>query len=187
MFDNDPDLVDHVVDMSTSGRAPSNAYAVAALAIAGTVQNPTTKQRVVDALPRVARTGSDFLRFVSLSAGFRRSWPRSLRRAVSNWFLAQTPERLALQVTTYFQREGYTMRDVLRLSHVMSALRRLRRRRDIPPETAERLFGVLYIGSPEDGPASGRIPIRIPPSGRYGPSSASGRSSMIPMRQRASS
>jgi 60 kDa SS-A/Ro ribonucleoprotein len=46
-----------------------------------------------------------------------RGWGKNLRRAVADWYLSKTPEQLAMQVTKYAQREGWSHRDVLRLAH----------------------------------------------------------------------
>ncbi|CAF5083786.1 unnamed protein product, partial [Rotaria sp. Silwood1] len=45
------------------------------------------------------------------------NWGRAQRRAVSQWYTKQNPSELAMAVTKYQNREGYTHRDVLRLSH----------------------------------------------------------------------
>ncbi len=40
-----------------------------------------------------------------------------MRRAVGNWYTARTAEDLTMQVVKYRQRDGWTNRDLLRLSH----------------------------------------------------------------------
>jgi 60 kDa SS-A/Ro ribonucleoprotein len=46
-----------------------------------------------------------------------RGWGRGLRRAVGDWYLARESDQLAYQVLKYRQREGWSHRDLLRLSH----------------------------------------------------------------------
>ncbi len=137
LFDRDPESVDQVVRVSQSGRAPSNNHALMALAIALSSRNDETKDRAVRAFPKVARTGADFLRLVALTDQMRR-WSRSFRRAVQHWFLSQEPERLAYQAVKYWQRFGWTMQDVVRLGHPLSAVRRA------PDEHRERIRAILY-------------------------------------------
>src|SRR5690606_32048157 len=46
-----------------------------------------------------------------------RGWGRSLKRAVGNWYLEKDADKLALQLTKYQQRNGWSHRDLLRLAH----------------------------------------------------------------------
>ena len=45
------------------------------------------------------------------------NWGRAQRRAVSKWYTEQNPSKLAMAVTKYQNREGYSHRDILRLAH----------------------------------------------------------------------
>jgi len=137
LFNRDPQAVDRVVQISQSGRAPSNSHALMALAIALSSRNDETKDRAVRAFPKVARTGADFLHLVALTDRMRR-WSRSFRRAVQHWFLSQNPDRLAYQAVKYPQRSQWTMRDVVRLGHPLSAVHRA------PEEHRERIRAILY-------------------------------------------
>ena len=47
----------------------------------------------------------------------RRGWGRALKRAVAGWYLGRKPDDAAYQVLKYGQREGWSHRDLLRLSH----------------------------------------------------------------------
>jgi 60 kDa SS-A/Ro ribonucleoprotein len=46
---------------------------------------------------------------------------RGAKKAIANWFNEKSPEKLALQVVKYKQRDGWSMRDVLRVSHPKAA------------------------------------------------------------------
>ena len=46
-----------------------------------------------------------------------RGWGRSLKRAVGRWYTDQEVDRLTHQVLKYRQRDGWSHRDVLRLTH----------------------------------------------------------------------
>lgn len=56
-------------------------------------------------------------RFIKYAAALGQKWGRAQRRAVSKWYTEQNPSKLAMAVTKYQNREGYSHRDVLRLSH----------------------------------------------------------------------
>lgn len=56
-------------------------------------------------------------RFIKYTHALGQNWGRAQRRAVSNWYLNQNPSKLAMAVTKYQNREGYTHRDILRLAH----------------------------------------------------------------------
>ena len=108
--------VAEIVAVSAAGRAPKNDPALFALAIAAGADDVETRRAALEALPRVARTGTHLFRFATFVEGFR-GWGRSLRRAIARWYAAQGPERLAYQAIKYRQRDGVTHRDLLRLAH----------------------------------------------------------------------
>src|SRR5207253_2941794 len=101
---------------SDGGRAPKNDPALFALAMAAGVGDEQTRRSALDALPRVARTGTHLFQFAQFVEGFR-GWGRSLRRAIGRWYSAKDVDALAYQAVKYRQREGMTHRDLLRLAH----------------------------------------------------------------------
>lgn len=110
------DLVNEVVTVSEAGRAPKNDPAVFALAAASALGDDAGRKAALAALPRVARTGTHLFQF----AGFRQQfggWGRGVRRAVANWYLDRDVDQAAYQMVKYRQREGWSHRDLLRLSH----------------------------------------------------------------------
>jgi len=102
--------------VSEAGRAPKNDPALYALAMAAGLGDVDTRRAALEALPRVARTGTHLFRFATFAEGFR-GWGRSLRRAVGRWYAAQPVEALAYQAVKYRRREGVSHRDLLRLAH----------------------------------------------------------------------
>lgn len=110
------DLVSRVVEISESGRAPKNEPALFCLALAMTHGDAATKQAAYDALPKVARIGTHVLHLAEYVNSMR-GWGRGVRRAFGNWYLSQTPHRLATNLVKYANRDGWTHRDILRLSH----------------------------------------------------------------------
>ena len=109
-------LVDTIVEVSKGGRAPKNDYALFALAIAGSFGSDVGKKYALAHLADVARTGTHLLTFAKYIEQFR-GWGRGLRRAVGSWYLDKSPERAAFQAVKYRQRDGWSHRDLLRLSH----------------------------------------------------------------------
>ena len=81
---------------------------------AGLGDEPTRKA-ALDALPKVARTGTHLFQFVTF-VELPRLGPLA-RRAVGGWYAARPVEEVAYQAVKYRQREGVTHRDVLRLAH----------------------------------------------------------------------
>lgn len=110
------DVVDEIVAVSVSGRAPKNSPALFALALAASVGDDATRRAAFDALPRVARTASHLFEFLAYARNMRGTG-RGLRRAVAAWYNRLDPDALALQAVKYRRRSGWTHRDALRIAH----------------------------------------------------------------------
>jgi 60 kDa SS-A/Ro ribonucleoprotein len=108
--------VAEIARISVEGRAPKNDPALFALALAAGLGNEATRKTALDALPRVARTGTHLFQFATFVQSFR-GWGRSLRRAIGRWYAEQSIDALAYQAVKYRQRDGVTHRDLLRLAH----------------------------------------------------------------------
>jgi 60 kDa SS-A/Ro ribonucleoprotein len=133
-------LVDEVVSISTSGRAPRNNAALFSLAAAAALGDAEGRKAALAALPKVARTGTHLFVFAGYIEQFR-GWGRGLRRAVADWYLSKPVDAVAYQAVKYRQREGWSHRDLLRLAH---------------PATAEAERKQLFdwiCGRSDDGPA----------------------------------
>jgi 60 kDa SS-A/Ro ribonucleoprotein len=113
------ELVDLVVSISAAGRAPKNNPALLALAAAAGSEDWEGSRYALDNLNKVARTGTHLFLFAQYVQQFR-GWGRGLRRAVGNWYESKSVEDLAYQLLKYRQRDGWTHRDLLRLSHPLS-------------------------------------------------------------------
>lgn len=108
-------VVRRIVEISAAGRAPKNDPALFAFAVASAKGDAQTRKAALEALPKVARTGTHLLHFAQYVEGFR-GWGRGLRTAIQAWY-AQPVDRLAYQAVKYRQRDGWAQRDLLRLSH----------------------------------------------------------------------
>ena len=108
--------VARIAEISDSGRAPKNDPAIFALAMCAGLGDARTKAVALDVLPKVARIGTHLFHFAQAVQGFR-GWGRGLRTAIGKWYLDRKPENLAMQLAKYQQRDGWSHRDLLRLSH----------------------------------------------------------------------
>jgi 60 kDa SS-A/Ro ribonucleoprotein len=109
-------LVEQIVAVSTAGRAPRANPALFALAAAASLGDERGRRAALDALPVVARTGTQLFTFVGYAEQFR-GWGRGLARAVAGWYTGRSVDDTAYQVLKYRQRNGWSNRDLLRLSH----------------------------------------------------------------------
>jgi 60 kDa SS-A/Ro ribonucleoprotein len=141
--------VAEIVQVSTEGRAPKNDPALYALALAAGAGDTETRRAALDALPKVARTGTHLFQFALFVEGFR-GWGRSLRRAVGRWYAAQPVDALAYQAVKYRQRAGVTHRDLLRLAHPAGRVGAGNPTLDVSDEHA-RLFEWIVRAGETDG------------------------------------
>lgn len=108
-----------IVEISESGRAPRVDQCLFALAMAMTAHyspEPGARAEARRAFPRVVRTASHLAQWCHYSKALRgrgRAW----NRAVGDWFAGREPMALAYQVAKYANRNGWTPRDLLRLTH----------------------------------------------------------------------
>lgn len=115
LAESDPQgLVATIVEVSTRGATPRQNPALFALAYAASL--PASSALALAALPQVARTGTHLFLFAGYVEQFR-GWGRGLRRAVGSWYLQKDPDAVAYQAVKYRQRDGWSHRDLLRLSH----------------------------------------------------------------------
>lgn len=116
---NHQTVLDRIVEISDAGRAPSNSPALFALAVGASYNGDNmanVRRDSLAVLPRVARTGTHLFEFAGYAEAAR-GWGPGLKKGIVNWYTSQTPRSLAFGVTKYAQREGWSHRDLLRLSH----------------------------------------------------------------------
>lgn len=109
-------VVNRIVEISDSGRAPRNSPALFALALCAAYGDAATRTYAMDKLPAVARTATHLFGFLNEVQPLR-GWGRALKNGVAGWYLSKDANKLAYQVVKYRQRDGWTHRDVLRKSH----------------------------------------------------------------------
>lgn len=114
--DNGKRVVDQIVAISDAGRAAKNDPALFALAMCAGLGDAETKTYALEALPKVARIGTHLFHFATYVEQFR-GWGRGLRNAIANWYTQKSADQVAFQAVKYQQRDGWSHRDLLRLSH----------------------------------------------------------------------
>jgi 60 kDa SS-A/Ro ribonucleoprotein len=110
------DVVAEVVAISDAGRAPKQQPGLFALAACAKLGDAEGRRAALDALPKVARTGTALYLFAGYLEQFG-GWGRGTKRAVARWYAERDLDGLAYQAVKYRQREGWSHRDLLRLSH----------------------------------------------------------------------
>jgi len=109
-------LVDTIVEISLAGRAPKNDQAIFALAIAASIpEKVELRAYALSKLNEVCRIGTHVFQFVGYMEQFR-GWGPAAKRAVANWYLNRSVDKLAYQAAKYRKRDDWTHRDLLRLS-----------------------------------------------------------------------
>lgn len=109
-------VVRRIVEISHNGRAPKNDSAILALALCCAAKSDETRKEALASISSVCRTGTHLLMFVDFVKRFR-GFGRGLRSALGRWFTDMPSEKLAMQAIKYNQRNGWALRDVLRLAH----------------------------------------------------------------------
>lgn len=140
-------VVREIEAISGAGRAPKNDPALFALALCASLGDAPTRRAALEVLPRVARTGTHLFHFAAYADGMR-GWGRGLRKGVANWYAGQDVERLVYQAIKYQSRDGWSHRDLLRLSH---------------PVPDNEVRGIIYHWITQGWPGVGEEPHSLQP------------------------
>ena len=119
------ELLELIKSVSVHGRAPKQEPTLLALA-AAIVHGPTpaAKSAALQAVELCARIPTHLFALLghvtsmSRAAHNSKGWGRGMRRTVGNWYTSKSGRELAMQVTKYKNREGWSHQDVLRMVHV---------------------------------------------------------------------
>jgi len=131
-------VVNRVVEISQDGRAHKNDAALFVLAAALKLGDEQTRKLASGVMPEVARTGTHLFMFAKFVEAFG-GWGRATKRAFQRWYNNQKPDNLAYQLLKYRQRDGWSHRDIMRLSHPVTIVEQKRAMFDVTcrPETME--------------------------------------------------
>lgn len=111
------DMVNRIVEISVSGRAPRQNSILFAYACAATFGDFWTRQAAFKAITKVVRTGSHLFQFITYREQLG-GWGRSMRWAVGQaWYNLKDADKLAYQMVKYRTRNSWSHKDALRLSH----------------------------------------------------------------------
>lgn len=110
-------VVNRTAEISYAGRASNNDAALFVLAMAVKLGNDETRSQAYKVLPEVARIGTHLFHWASFCDSMGKGWSRGLRTAVANWYNNKPIDSLVYQSIKYQSRDGWSHRDLLRLSH----------------------------------------------------------------------
>ena len=113
--ENPAEAIRRTVDVSTNGRAKSNSAALFVLAQAMNTDG-VNKSDVADAVKKVARTSTHLFEYAQYLKNLG-GWGRAKRASIAGWYESKSNDALAMQAVKYRQRDGWTHRDLFRLSH----------------------------------------------------------------------
>jgi 60 kDa SS-A/Ro ribonucleoprotein len=117
MIQNDPGtVIKTVIDVSDKGRAYRNDAAIFVLALMLAEGPESAKPVVIEAIPKVVRIATHAYQLATFIEGLG-GWGRAKRRAIAKWFESKSADQLAYQAVKYRQRNGWTLRDLMRLAH----------------------------------------------------------------------
>ncbi|XP_063283019.1 RNA-binding protein RO60 [Pelobates fuscus] len=116
------EVVQEIKSFSQEGRAAKQEPTLFALAICSQCSDPKTKQAAFRAVLEVCRIPTHLFIFIKFKKALKDGmkcgiWGRALRKAVSDWYNTKDGLALAMAVTKYKQRNGWSHKDLLRLSH----------------------------------------------------------------------
>lgn len=109
-------VVNEILDVSINGRAYKNDPALFALAVACAKGNEEAKKLAHGAVVKVCRTGTHLFTFCEYLKNLT-GWGRSLKRNVAAFYTSRSDKDLFYQLIKYRQRNGWSHRDVIKLSH----------------------------------------------------------------------
>ena len=113
--ENPAEAIRRTVDVSANGRAKSNSAALFVLAQAMNTDG-VNKSDVSDAVKEVARTSTHLFEYAQYLKNLG-GWGRAKRASITGWYESKSNDALAMQAVKYRQRDGWTHRDLFRLSH----------------------------------------------------------------------
>lgn len=109
-------VVQTVVDFAMNRKAPRADAGIFVLALVTKYGDAQAKKLAYNSIVRVCNTATQLFTFLGNIKNLR-GWSRGLRKGVANWYETKDEKNLSYQLVKYRQRNGYTHRDALRLSH----------------------------------------------------------------------
>lgn len=113
-------VVRTLLDFRNQNRAPKMQTLLFVLAICAKMGDRAVRTAANAAVPEMCGISTHlftFIRYANALGG----WGSGTRRAIARWYNGMEPSKLARQVAKYRNREGWTHRDALRVSHAVPA------------------------------------------------------------------
>ena len=124
------EVVEIVKQYSVEGRCAKQTTIIYTLALCARFHDGShgslytaTRKEAYKALSAICRIPTDLFHFVqfcediSKSVDTKTGWGRAHRKAIAKWYMEKKGSKLAYLVTKYKQRDGWSHKDLLRLSH----------------------------------------------------------------------
>ncbi|XP_004706709.1 60 kDa SS-A/Ro ribonucleoprotein [Echinops telfairi] len=117
------EVIQEIKLFSREGRTAKAEPMLFALAVCSQCSDISTKQAAFKAVSEICRVPTHLFTFIQFKKDLKESmkcgmWGRALRKAVADWYNEKGGMALALAVTKYKQRNGWSHKDLLRLSHL---------------------------------------------------------------------
>lgn len=109
-------VVERIVEIRSSGRAPKATPAIFALAVAMKHGDLATRRAAHQAVGTVCRTGTHLFELASAISALG-GWGRGTQRAFADWYTNRGHAEAAFQMMKYQRRQGWSHRDILRKAH----------------------------------------------------------------------
>ncbi|XP_046844072.1 60 kDa SS-A/Ro ribonucleoprotein-like [Xenia sp. Carnegie-2017] len=115
------EVVNEIKKYSIEGRTARQQAIMFSLAVCARKGDLATKREAYKALPKICRIPTHlfmFIKFCKLFSQPGKGWGRAHRNAIKLWYKVKDPWKLAMDLTKYQKREGWSHRDVARLMHL---------------------------------------------------------------------
>lgn len=106
-----------ILAIRLENRAPRVDALIFALALGAVHPNEKTRQVALLGVGVVCQTSTHLFQFVDNARSLGKGFGRAMVRAVANWYESKPIDRVAYQAVKYRQRDGWTHKRLLDLSH----------------------------------------------------------------------
>ncbi|XP_020370516.2 60 kDa SS-A/Ro ribonucleoprotein [Rhincodon typus] len=120
------EVVHEIKTFGNEGKTVMQEPILFALAVCTQCSDASTKQAAYKVLAEICRIPTHLFTYIQfrkdLSGGMKCGiWGRALRKAVANWYNSKDGMTIAMAVTKYKRRAGWSHKDLFRLSHLKPA------------------------------------------------------------------
>lgn len=105
-------------------RAPKRDPAIFILALTTTYGNQEVKNKAYTMIKEICKTSTHLFTFCQNIQNLR-GWSRGLRKGVASFYTSKNPDQVAYQMVKYRQRNGWTHKDIIKLSHPATTNKKL--------------------------------------------------------------